>query len=173
MPDKTIKWYQSSKWRNRAVNVVLFIIAFSAIRMWQQRDMIKGMAPDLRGMTLTGQPYILPVHPGHPVLVQFWATWCPICRAEQDSIAALAKKYDVMTIAMQSGKEEEVVHYLNKQGVQFPVINDANGGITNAWGVHAVPVSFIIAADRRIRFIEVGYTTKVGLESRLWLAGMY
>jgi hypothetical protein len=38
--------------------------------------------------------------------------------------------------------------------------------------VHAVPASFIIAADGQIRFVEVGYTTGMGLRLRLWLAGM-
>lgn len=161
------------KWRNHAVNVLLFIVVVAGIRTWQQRDMISGTAPALRGATLTGQTYILPAHPAQPVLVHFWGTWCPICRTEQSSIAAIAHDHpNIITVAMQSGRSEEVARYMREQGIDFPVVNDADGAISNAWGVHAVPASFIIAPDGKIHFVEVGYTTGLGLRLRLWLAGI-
>jgi alkyl hydroperoxide reductase subunit AhpC len=73
---------------------------------------------------------------------------------------------------MQSGKPQDVARYLREQGVDLPVVNDADGSISGAWGVHAVPASFIIGTDGRIRFIEVGYTTEIGLRLRLWWAGL-
>jgi peroxiredoxin len=105
--------------------------------------------------------------------VHFWATWCPICRTEQGSIAAIAQDHpDVITVAMQSGTPQEVSRYMQEQGIAFPVVNDPDGIISRAWGVHAVPASFIIAPDGQIRFVEVGYTTGMGLRLRLWLAGI-
>ncbi|OIR18168.1 sporulation thiol-disulfide oxidoreductase A precursor [mine drainage metagenome] len=164
---------RKTTWRNLAINILLFAVVVVGIRTWQQRDMISGAAPALRGATLTGQPYILPAHPAQPVLVHFWGTWCPICRAEQGSIAAIAHDHpNIITVAMQSGKPEEVARYMREQGIDFPVVNDADGGISNAWGVHAVPASFIIAPDGKIRFVEVGYTSGPGLRFRLWLAGI-
>ena len=107
------------------------------------------------------------------MLVHFWATWCPICRAEQGSIAAIAHDYpNVITVAMQSGTPQEVSRHMHEQGIDFPVVNDQDGMLSGAWGVHAVPVSFIIAPDGQVRFIEVGYTTGIGLRLRLWLAGI-
>lgn len=161
------------KWRSRGLNLLLFVVVIAGVRAWQQRDMVSGQAPVLQGVTLAGQPYTLPAHPGHPVLVHFWATWCPICRAEQGSIASLAQDDPyVITIAMQSGKSEEVVQHMQAQGISFPVVNDADGSISRAWGVHAVPVSFIIAPDGNVKFVEVGYTTEIGLKLRKWLAGI-
>lgn len=161
------------RWRGIAVNVALFVIVMAGVRAWQQRDMVSGIAPALRGVTLSGKPYILPAHPGQPVLVHFWATWCPICRTEQGSIVAIAQDDpNIITIAMQSGRPEEVARYMHEQGIDFPVVNDADGKISNAWGVHGVPASFIIAPDGRIRFVEVGYTTGLGIRLRLWLAGI-
>jgi thiol-disulfide isomerase/thioredoxin len=133
--------------------------------------MVSGAAPALQGVTLAGQRYQLPAHPPRPVLVHFWATWCPVCRAEQGSIAAIAEDADVISVAMQSGPPAEVAGYVKEQGIVFPVLNDADGSISNAWGVHAVPASFIIAPDGQIQFVEVGYTTEVGLRLRLWWAG--
>ena len=164
---------RKSKWRSIAIEVVLFVIVVAGIRAWQQRDMVSGAAPALQGVMLAGLPYKLPTHPDHPVLVHFWATWCPVCRAEQGSIAAIAHDNpDVISIAMQSGNPEEVVRYMREQEISFPAINDADGRISAAWGVHGVPASFIIGPDGQIRFVEVGYTTGLGLRLRLWLAGM-
>ncbi|HEY5994942.1 MAG TPA: protein disulfide oxidoreductase [Gallionellaceae bacterium] len=133
-----------------------------------------GPAPALQGLMLSGQPYVLPAHPGKPVLVHFWATWCPICRSEQDSIATLARNDpEVITVAMRSGPPEAVIRYMREQGIAFPVVNDADGALASAWGVHAVPASFIVDGAGKIRFIEVGYTTETGLRLRLWLAGMW
>jgi thiol-disulfide isomerase/thioredoxin len=120
-----------------------------------------------------GQPYTLAARPGKPVLVHFWATWCPVCRAEQGSIAAIAHDHaDVITVAMQSGTAEQVSRHMLEQGIAFPVLNDSDGRLSGAWGVHAVPASFIISPDGQVRFIEVGYTTGIGLRLRLWLAGI-
>lgn len=160
-------------WRGRIIQILLFVLLVAGIRLWQQRDMVSGEAPVLQGMTLAGQPYTLPVHPDRPVLVHFWASWCPICRTEQSSIAGIAKDYpNAITVAMQSGKADAVTSHMREQGIAFPVVNDPDGSIARAWGVHAVPVSFIVAPDGKIRFVEVGYTTGMGLRIRLWLAGL-
>ena len=163
----------TKKWRGYAINLLLFVLVVAGIRFWQQRDMVSGQAPNLQGATLAGQPYSLPAHPGHPVLVHFWASWCPVCRTEQGSIAAIAHDDpNVITIAMQSGKPEQVASHMREQGISFPVVNDPDGSIARAWGVHAVPVSFIISPDGSVRFVEVGYTTEIGLRLRKWLAGI-
>jgi peroxiredoxin len=173
MPNESVSKARAARWRGIAVNVLLFVVVVGGVRTWQHRDMASGAAPALQGITLAGQPYRLPAHPAHPVLVHFWATWCPICRAEQGSIAAISHDDpDVITVAMQSGKPEEVARFMAEQKIGFPVVSDADGSISNAWGVHGVPASFIVAPDGGIRFIEVGYTTGIGLRLRLWLAGI-
>lgn len=164
---------RASRWRGYAIELLVFVVLIAGIRAWQQRDMVSGSAPALQGVTLAGQPYVLPAHPGRPVLVHFWATWCPICRAEQGSIASIAHDHpDTITVAMQSGSADQVMRHMREQGIAFPVINDRDGEISSRWGVHAVPASFIIAPDGRIHFVEVGYTTGIGLRFRLWLAAL-
>jgi thiol-disulfide isomerase/thioredoxin len=164
---------KKSKWRSIAIEVLLFVVVVAGIRLWQQRDMVSGVAPVLQGVTLAGKPYQLPAHPERPVLVHFWATWCPVCRAEQGSIAALARDNPgFISVAMQSGTPQQVTQYMSEQGINFPVINDPDSSISTAWGVHAVPASFIIAPDGQIRFVEVGYTTEIGIRLRLWWAGI-
>lgn len=173
MTNETGNSGRTSRWRSHALTVLLFAALIAGIRVWQHRDMASAAAPALQGRTLAGQPYALPIHPEKPVLVHFWATWCSICRAEQNSIAAIARDHpDVITVAMRSGTPEAVSRHMHEQGIDFPVVNDPDGALSSAWGVHAVPASFIIAPDGQIRFIEVGYTTDMGLRLRLWLAGI-
>jgi thiol-disulfide isomerase/thioredoxin len=173
MVDKPGNRSRAAKWRGYAINVLVLMVIVAGIRWWQHRDMVSGAAPALQGVTLAGQPYTLAARPGKPVLVHFWATWCPICRAEQGSIAAIAHDDpNVITVAMQSGSAEQVSRHMQEQGLAFPVVNDSDGHLSAAWGVHAVPASFIISPDGQVRFIEVGYTTGIGLRLRLWLAGI-
>jgi peroxiredoxin len=173
MTNETSPKPRRSKWRTFAIEALLLVMVVTGIRLWQQRDMVSGAAPALQGVTLAGQHYTLSAHPGHPVLVHFWATWCPICRAEQGSIASIARNgADVISVAMQSGKPAEVAAYVKEQGIDFPVLSDTDGSISGAWGVHAVPASFIIAPDGQISFVEVGYTTEIGIRLRMWWAGI-
>lgn len=173
MSNKTNNDPLTTRWRGYALNTLLFVILVAGIRFWQHRDISSGPAPALQGLTLAGKAYILPAHPDQPVLVHFWATWCSICRAEQGSIAAIAQDHpNVITVAMRSGTPEAVSRHMHEQRIDFPVVNDRDGSISSAWGVHAVPASFIITPDGQIRFVEVGYTTGVGLRLRLWLAGI-
>ena len=172
MSSETSSKSRKLRWRSIAIDLLLLVVVMAGIRAWQQRDIVSGAAPVLQGTTVTGQAYRLPSRPAQPVLVHFWATWCPVCRAEQSSIVAIAQDHpEVVTVAMRSGKPEEVALYMREQGISIPVLNDADGAISDAWGVRAVPASFIISPDGQIRFVEVGYTTGLGLRLRLWLAG--
>jgi thiol-disulfide isomerase/thioredoxin len=171
--DKTTqtKPSKSRVWLRRGLELLVFIVIIMGVRAWQQRDIVTGVAPVLSGELLDGKPYVLPARPAQPVLVHFWATWCPICRAEQGSIESLAQDNpNVITVAMQSGNSIAVQKYMSEQAVSFPVINDADNQISARWGVQAVPASFIVDTEGNIRYVEIGYTTEIGLRIRLWLA---
>ncbi len=148
------------------------LLLILGVRAWQQSGVASGPAPVLTGVMLDGKPVALTAFAGRPVLVHFWATWCPICRAEQGSIEALARDTAVITVAMQSGDRNAVVQHLRNEALSFPVLNDPDGAIATQWGVRAVPASFIVDGAGQIRYVEVGYTTGIGLRLRLWLAGL-
>jgi len=160
------------RWLRRAAEALVLLMLILGIRAWQQSGTASGPAPALAGELLDGKPVALAAFAGRPVLVHFWATWCPICRAEQGSIDALARDVPVITVAMQSGSRADVIQFLRKEALSFPVLNDPDGVLAAQWGARAVPASFIVDGAGQIRFLEIGYTTGVGLRLRLWLAGL-
>jgi len=105
-----------------------------------------------------------------PILVHFWATWCATCKFEGPNIEKLSRDYEVITIAVQSGKTKEIQEYLNENTFSFKVVNDENGFYARKFKVKAFPTSFIYDKNKNLKFTEVGYTTSAGLYSRMALS---
>lgn len=155
------------------LEIILLLFLVLAIKTWLERDMVEGMAPPLTGSLSNGQAFELNSLRGKPVLVHFWASWCPICKLEQDNIEAISRDHSVITIAMQSGQRDAIQDYMAEEGLSFAVLPDEQGDITRRYGVSGVPASFILAPDGRIVFRERGYTTEWGLRFRLWLTQLF
>ena len=162
---------KTSPWWRRSLEIVSIVLLFFAIHAYQTRHAPTGFAPDIHGQLLDGTEISLEELRGQPVLVQFWATWCPVCELEQTSIDALADDYQVVSVAMDSALPEQIRRYMKDKQVDYPVIHDPDSRIAREYAVTGVPSSFVLDADGRIRFVEVGYTTGPGLRLRLWWAG--
>jgi peroxiredoxin len=173
----TIDENSGGKFRRRLtswlVQIVVLIIAISLIHLWQIRDLAKGSAPPLSRKTLSGEWFNLEKQAEWPLLIHYWATWCPVCKLETGGIASLSEDYPVLTIAMESGSEADVARFLDAHRYHLPVINDPDGTLAAAWAVKGVPTSYIVDRDGRIRFSSVGYTFPLTLRIRLWLAGIW
>ena len=157
------------RWLRWLRDIVLLLLVFAGVQWWQARDLAQGAAPPLNGLLLDGTPWQLESAEG-PQLVHFWASWCPICRLEQDSIASLATDWPVITVATTSGTPDEVDAYLAEHELRMPVLMDEEGHIARQWGVDGVPATFVVDTDGNIRHAAMGYSTEWGLRLRLWLA---
>ncbi len=157
------------RWRT-LVEGLIVVVLFLGVRAYMQRGMVSGMAPEIQGRLLSGAGASLSEMRGEPVIVHFWASWCGVCRREAGTIASLAREYPVLTVATRSGDAAAVRRYLAAEQVSFPVILDPGGEIASKYGVRALPTTFVLDAEGRIRFAETGYTTGIGLRVRRWLA---
>lgn len=159
------------------VEIVVILAIYLSVKSFMQRDLVDGPVPPLEGTLLGGQSFTIqsyqgkPQFKGKPQLLHFWATWCSICKMEENSIASISDDYEVITVAMKSGNDMEIAAYLEEQGLSFPVVVDENGVIAQRFGVRGVPTSFIIDPEANIKFTEIGFTSELGLRLRLWLAG--
>ncbi len=153
----------------RLARLAILIAAVVALRGWLQWDMATGAAPPLHGELVQGGSFSLDTARGEPLVVHFWARWCPICKLERGAIEAIAEERPVVTVAMQSGSALEVRRYMEKQKIKAPTIVDRTGSLSHNFGVTAVPATFIIDSNNQIRFVERGFTSELGLRARLWL----
>ncbi len=171
-PDADRKSDPAKRRRRWLIEGLLFLLLLYLIHLWQTRDAVHGTAPPLEAQLLSGAHYTLEEGAGkRPLLVYFWATWCPVCGLTTGNVSELAKDYQVITVAMQSGEVDAVRQHLSENALQFPVILDPQGELARSWGVRGVPTFYIVDAQNRIRFVSAGYTSKPGLLARLWLAG--
>jgi thiol-disulfide isomerase/thioredoxin len=90
-----------------------------------------------------------------------------VCKLEAQNIESLSKEYDVLTIAVNSGTNEEVKAYMKERGLTFKVFNDKEGAWTKKFKVEMFPTTFIYDGKGELKFTEVGYTTTAGLLARL------
>ncbi|MCK5917289.1 MAG: protein disulfide oxidoreductase [Cocleimonas sp.] len=176
MPQTTLKPEEKpkkkkAKWFRYLIDFLIIVMLIIAFRSWQQRSMVSGVAPEIQGVLMDGTITELKKYRGKPVLLHFWATWCPFCKLEEGSITGIAKDWPVLTIAYQSGDKANIEKYLKKQGLEsWSVISDPESRLAKLYGVTGVPTSFILDANGNIRFREVGMTSAWGLRARLWYA---
>lgn len=162
---------RAKRWLTEAV---IFVAAFLAIQAWQQRDVPSGKAPEIVGTLADGRPFELVAwradHAGKAVALHFWADWCPICKTEEGSVSQVARKWPVMTVAMNSGSSSQVAAYLQQQGLAWPAVVDADGRIAASYGLKGVPAFVVIDRYGAIRSVSIGYTSEWGMQLRLWWA---
>lgn len=160
------------RWRRWGLEALILAAIVAAVTLWQNRGLATGAAPPLAGLRNDGAPADLAekVGAGETVLVVFWAAWCPVCRAEEGNIAAVAADWPAVSVAMQSGDAAAVSRHLQERGVALPAIVDASGALAAGWGVRSVPAHFIVDPAGKVRFRVVGYATRLGLRARLWWA---
>lgn len=168
------------RWRKWAFEALILLAIVTAVTLWQNRGLPEGAAPPLAGLRTDGVTVNLadrkvgaggtaaPAEQAN--LVVFWATWCPVCKAEEGNIVAVAKDWPVLSVAMQSGNAAAVGKHLRSRGIDLPAVADDDGAIATAWRVRGVPAHFIIDPAGNVRFRVIGYATTWGLRARLWWA---
>jgi thiol-disulfide isomerase/thioredoxin len=162
------------RWKRWAVELLIVVAIVAGVQLWQSRGLAEGVAPPLAGSLSDGRSAslaeTLKAAGGRPVLVVFWATWCPVCKAEEGNVDAVARDWPTLTVAMQSEGAANIAKHLKERGLGFAAIVDDDGRLAADWRVRGVPTHFIVDSSGNIRFRLVGYTTALGLRARLWWA---
>jgi peroxiredoxin len=159
------------RWWRWPLEILVIVVVVLVIRAWIARDLAQGPAPEFEAYLLDGSPVELADYADRPMLLHFWATWCPICRLEEGEILRVSRSHPVLTVAMQSGSAAEVDAHLNERERELAVILDPDGHLAARFGVRVVPSTFIIDRDGQIVFRKQGYAPPLELRFRLWLAG--
>ncbi len=106
-----------------------------------------------------------------PVLVHFWATWCPTCKLEASNIEFLSQRFEVLTIAVNSGTDEEIQKYLSSHDYSYKVVNDNQGRLASRFKIGAYPTTFIYDKNKKLVFSDVGYSSTFSMYLKMIWAG--
>ncbi len=151
---------------------ILFLLLSWLINYWRAPSVnnTEQTIPSLTGLTLQGKPVPSLLKPGTPLVLHFWGTWCPVCRLEASNFNRIATRYRLLSIAVQSGSDKDVKAWMKKHDIRYPVLNDPAGTLAKRFGVTVFPTTFIYGSDGKLKSIETGYTSTLGLLIRLNLA---
>ncbi|MEA3419174.1 MAG: protein disulfide oxidoreductase [Campylobacterota bacterium] len=149
--------------------VILFVIS-NVVSYLRKPVLQDDRLPAISVQTIEGKNIDLNSYRGKPLLIHFWATWCPVCKMETANIERVSEKYQVITIAVNSGDNEKIKAFLREQGAGFQVINDDEGNFAGQFSVEVFPTTFIYDSSGKLFFSEVGYTSTAGLLGRMALA---
>ena len=126
-------------------------------------DIKKNTAPDFTVLDKDGNTVRLSDKFGKPVVINFWATWCPPCKQELPDFDKLCKEYGdrvvFMMVNLTDGYRDTVdgtKRFVSGKGYTFPVYFDTKDNAASAYNVSSIPQTTFIDAKGNI------YTTRIG-----------
>lgn len=125
---------------------------------------LKGQpAPDFTLTDLEGNEVSLSSLRGKVVFLDFWATWCPPCKASLPHTQAFsqhekAKSGDLVVLAVNAQEEPEAVkRFMQENGYSFRVLLDRQGSVLNAFRVQGIPTFVLIDREGKVSQVWVGF----------------
>ncbi|MGC9456750.1 MAG: TlpA family protein disulfide reductase [Halothiobacillaceae bacterium] len=154
---------------HRALPGLLLILVMLAgpAQVLADEDLLETVTPreSVSGFVLKdqkGKAHPLEAHRGQVVLVNFWATWCPPCRAEMPSMEALRKilaDEEFAILAVNVGEAPEAVAAFLEElpgEPRFTVLLDRQSELLDLWPVRGLPTTFVLDRQGRIALQAVG-----------------
>jgi peroxiredoxin len=127
----------------------------TAVRVGPKRGNI---APDFTLPDLNGDPVSLSDLRGQVVLINFWATWCPPCRAELPAIEAQYQSAaDLVVLGVNFQEDVAAVGpFVEEQQLSFPILLDESGQVVMEYQARGLPSSVFVAPDGIISAVHLG-----------------
>lgn len=120
-------------------------------KMWATRDLRGKAAPKFEVQKwITPEPQ----WKGKVVLIDFWATWCPPCRALIPELNDLQAKFkdDLVVIGVSDEQEDAVKKFMAKTKISYSMAVDTKATMKNAIGVQGIPHVLIVSSDGIVRW---------------------
>jgi thiol-disulfide isomerase/thioredoxin len=146
-----ILWFAGPLYQARA--------ATTAAPEWQLND------PDGKAVKLSD-------FKGKVVILDFWATWCPPCRAEIPGFISLQKQYaaqglTVVGVSLDTDGASVVKSFMKRVGMNYPVVIGDEKIASNYGGITAIPTTFVLDRNGNIVTSHQGYASQVVFESEI------
>ncbi len=133
-------------------------------------------APDFTLEDQYGNVHTMADYKGKIIFLNFWATWCPPCRAEMPEIQEIYEEYgenqsDVVVLGVASpdtgreGNVESIAAFLEENNYTYPVVMDTGGSLAYYYGISAYPTTFMIDSSGNVYGYVTGQITKDIMQS--------
>lgn len=139
--------------------LVLFVssaMSASPPSPWEIEGIRGGKAPDFVIRDINNSPFNLSAFRGKVVILNFWATWCPSCRAEMPSLNNLYRELrdkGLEVLAVSADRSRSAVRdYISKNHLDIRVALDPENKVSRQFKVFSIPTTFLI--DRTGIIIE-------------------
>ena len=137
----------SSLAASAAIAVPGLVRAAHVVRPWPATR----PAPALALTDLDGKTWTLAAVKGHPVMLNFWATWCEPCRAEMPSLELLASRHERAGLVVLAVNYKEplpkIQRFLEQLPFSLPILLDPDGDATSTWTPRVFPTTVLIGRD--------------------------
>ena len=152
-----------------SIAVVFTVFLFTACTAQQEK---REKAPNFSLQTQNGKVIELSKLTGKVVLVNFWATWCPPCRAEIPDFIEVyntykSKGFEIVGIALDEDGWSKVAPYIEKAKMNYPVVLGSAKVVQQYGGIEAIPTTFIVDKKGYIAGSQVGLLSKELVEQKL------
>ncbi|MGH7869162.1 MAG: redoxin domain-containing protein, partial [Candidatus Dormibacteraceae bacterium] len=127
------------------------------------------LAPTFSAPDLNGKAHSLSELHGHPILLNYFASWCSGCQQEMPLIQQAAGKRTDLRVLLIDERDDNHAgrHFLSRLGIQFTALQDPNGAIGNRYQISGLPATFFIRPDGSISSHYAGTMDQATLSSHL------
>jgi len=169
MVGATVKKWSLKNIAKEVVGTLLMIFVVSITLNYLRQPDTNKQLPKLL-LTTIDKSLVSTKQQGKKTVLHFWATWCPICKLEAPNLESIKDEVNLITIAVNSGTDEELLRFVKEHGYSYLVVNDDSGSMAKQFDVEVFPTTFIYDTQGKRSFVEVGYSTTLGLKARVALS---
>lgn len=131
------------------------------------------LAPEFSLEDMNGEKVSLASLRGRPVLLNFWASWCPPCRSEMPAMQELFAEYEdqgFTILAVNATNQDDLAdmkRFVEGNQLQFPILLDQTGSAGNLYNIQSLPTSFFINQDGIVEDLVIGGMSEALLRIRV------
>jgi thiol-disulfide isomerase/thioredoxin len=105
---------------------------------------------------------------GHPIILDFWATWCGPCQAEAPIVNSLSQRFrdqGLVVIGVNTSDERGLAErFATRKGLTFPIVFDEGNDVARKYKVENLPTLFVISKEGKVVAVRHGITSDADLE---------
>jgi cytochrome c biogenesis protein CcmG/thiol:disulfide interchange protein DsbE len=147
--------------------VLALVIAIAFVPRMMPHGKMGGDAPDFTADLVANSPdaksFHLAEQRGHPVLLDFWATWCGPCKAQSPIVNRIATRYKdrgLVVVGVNTSDEEGMAAaYVKGHGLSFPMAYDRGNAAARAYDVENLPTMVLISKTGKLIAVRQGMTS--------------